>query len=298
MTLLVLTARPDIATNRRLADAASRMGLLCHVIDATRAIVMSESREPAILVGPVNYLDPRPAAVIARVGNWRPDTLLAALQTAEDAGVFTPNPAAAMRTARDHWRTVVRLSRGGLPVPRSMVGMDPELTARAAACHLGLPVVVKLRRSRMGVGVILCRTLDHLQSVLDSLWRLGDEFLVQEYIHVGGMTTRVLVVGGAVAAAARFKSVGAEWRSNSAQGGTAEAADLQIGEREVAVAAAATLELGTCAVDLLAGPDGPMVCELNPTPGFVRLEEATGVDAAAAIVRFAAAGRTAVPDNV
>lgn len=216
--------------------------------------------------------------------------MLAALEAAGAAGAYTPNPAEAMRVARDHWRTVFRLQRAGLPVPESLVGMDPDLTARAAVDHLGLPVVVKLRRSRMGIGVMLCRALDHLQSVLDTLWRLGDEFLVQQYIPARGVSTRALVVGGQIVAAARFEGVGAEWRSNSAQGGAAAPAELQPEEQTAAVAAAATLGLGICAVDLLTGPNGPLVCEVNPTPGFIRLEETTGIDVAAAIVRFALEG--------
>ena len=277
-------------TNLRLAEATSRLGEKCDVVDATRAIVVSNPKRPRVLVASLDHLEPPPSAAIARVGNWRPDSLLAALEAAGAAGAYTPNPAEAMRVARDHWRTVFRLQRAGLPVPESLVGMDPDLTARAAVDHLGLPVVVKLRRSRMGIGVMLCRALDHLQSVLDTLWRLGDEFLVQQYIPARGVSTRALVVGGQIVAAARFEGVGAEWRSNSAQGGAAAPAELQPEEQTAAVAAAATLGLGICAVDLLTGPNGPLVCEVNPTPGFIRLEETTGIDVAAAIVRFALEG--------
>ncbi len=115
-----------------------------------------------------------------------------------------------------------------------MVGMDPELIARSAVDGFGLPVVVKLRRSRMGVGVMLCRRLDHLQGVLDSLWRLGEEFLVQKFIPPGGLSTRAFVIDGAIVAAPDFESVGAEWRSNAAQGGASVGVHTSPEEQELA----------------------------------------------------------------
>lgn len=291
VTLLILTARPDLATNRRLVQAAKRQGMNCKVVDATRAIAVLDPVRPQLIVDRSNQLEPKPTAVIARVGNWRPESLLACLECSITAGAYSPNSAEAMRTARDHWCTALRLAQAGVPVPGCLSGMDPDLTARCAAERLGLPVIVKLRRSRMGVGVMLCRTLDHLQSVLDSLWRLGDEFLLQQFVEGGRVSTRALVVGGRIVAAARFEGVGTEFRSNSAQGGAATPIELQGPERELAVNAATAIGLGVCAVDILTGPEGSVVCELNPTPGFIRLEQATGLDVASAIVHFVMAQR-------
>jgi ribosomal protein S6--L-glutamate ligase len=284
VTLLILTARPSLTTNRRLVEAARAAGVGCTVVDLTRAVAIAHARRSALVVDGANVLEPRPAAAIARIGNWRPETALASLEAVCAAGVFTPNRPVAMRRARDHWETVSHLARAGVRVPRSIAAMDPDLGARAAVEHLGLPVVVKVRRARMGVGVILCRELDHLQSVLDSLWRVGDEFLVQRFVAPGGTSVRALVVGDQVVASARFTACGREWRSNSAQGGAATRADLDESGRRLAVEAALHLELGVCGVDLIAGADGPVVIDVNPTPGFIALERATGIDVAAAIV--------------
>ena len=142
----------------------------------------------------------------------------------------------------------------------------------------------------MGVGVIRCATRDHLEAVLDSLWRVGDEIIVQRWLAGGEHSLRLLVVGGAVVAAARFSAADGEWRSNSARGGSAQAYEASADEQKLAVAAAAALGLGHCGVDLVIGDAGPVVLEINPTPGFLRLEEATGVDVARALVEHAVAG--------
>lgn len=280
MGILVLSARPDTASNRRLAEAAGAAGIELRVADATRLVtdagrgLLEEDGRPPT---------PASGAVLARVGNWRPDSLLALLESLVGAGVPTPNPPDAIRIGRDHWRTARALAAAGLPVPVTIAGADPEVLA-AAARRLDFPVVVKQRRSRMGVGVVRCPSPDHLEAVLDSLWRVGDELVVQRYHETGGASLRLLVVAGRVVAAARFVAAAGDWRSNAARGGSVAAVVPAAAEEELAVAATRAVGLGICGVDLLPGRDGLLVGEVNPTPGFVHLERATGADVAAAIV--------------
>jgi RimK family alpha-L-glutamate ligase len=284
--VLLLTARPDVGANQRLAEAAAEMGFELDVVDATR-VVGAMGRRGDLWLASRNLLQPLPDALLARVGNWRPESLLALVEVAVAAGVATPNPPCAIRLGRDHWRTVMVLEAAGVPVPETMAGADPEALA-STALNLGLPVVVKLRRSRMGVGVMQCERLDHLESVLDSLWRLGDEVLVQRFVDSAGSSLRLLVVGGRVVAAARFRAAAGEWRSNGARGGLAEAHPATDDECRMAVSAARALGLGICGVDLLQDHGRTLVCEVNPTPGFLHVERATGVDVAAAILRHTA----------
>lgn len=288
MKILVLTARPDVGTNRRLVEGGRAAGIDVEVVDATRAVVRTGGGTTDILLDGQSVLYPKPQGAIVRVGNWRPETMMAMVESLEGAGIPTPNGAEAFRTGRDHWRSLLRLSQAELPVPNTIVAMDPERTAAAATSILGLPVVVKLRRSRMGVGVIVCRQLDHLESVLDSLWRLGDEYVVQEWIECGGRSTRVLICGGRMIGAAGFEATNGEWRSNGARGGSARNVELPDRQVELAVAAAKALELDLCGVDLLEGERGTVVCEANPTPGFKQVEQATGKDVASEIVRYVA----------
>jgi len=189
-----------------------------------------------------------------------------------------------VRTGRDHWRTAQVLAAAGIGFPATVAGADPEVLADIAAARLRFPVVVKQRRSRMGVGVIRCAGRDHLEAVLDSLWRLGDEVVVQEFVETEGVSLRCFVVGTEVVAAARFSAVGDEWRSNAARGGRVESLVPDGRLAALAVEAAGAAELGVCGVDLLPGEDGVVVGELNPTPGFVALEKATGADVASAVI--------------
>ncbi len=278
---MILSARPATASNQRLAEAAVGRRQECRIVDATRLVADTER---GLWLGDRNLLESPPPVVLARVGNWRPASLLAALEVMVAAGVATPNPPSAVRTGRDHWRTAQTLAAAGLPVPLTTAGAEPEELAGRVVRRLGFPVVVKQRRSRMGVGVIRCSSADHLDAVLDSLWRLGDELIAQRWIDTGGVSERVLVVGGEVVAAARFRAIDGEWRSNAARGGRVDAMTPDARRDGVAVRAAGCLGLGVCGVDLLPTPDGPLVCEVNPTPGFTAVERATGVDVAGAVV--------------
>jgi RimK family alpha-L-glutamate ligase len=288
MRILLLSARPDLRTNARFAEAAAGLGIDLDLIDALAASALLADGA----LRPLEFAVEReaPKAVLARVGNWRPESVLAVLEAVIGCGVATPNPPDAIRKGRDHWATATALSSAGLPVPPTLAGADPETLAAHAVDHLGLPAVVKQRRSRMGVGVIRCETRDHLEAVLDSLWRVGDEVVVQQWQPGGAHSLRLLVVGGAVVAAARFSAAEGEWRSNAARGGAAEPHDPSTEEQALAVAAAKALGLGHCGVDLIECDDRPVILEVNPTPGFLRLEKATGMDVARALIVHAVEG--------
>jgi len=284
--LLVLSARPGLRTNARLGEAATALGIDFEVADASAVTALYDGGRFGLTGSGV---DPQHDSMIARIGNWRPESMLAVLEAAVACGVATPNPPAAIRAGRDHWATGRALAAAGLPVPPMLAGFDPEALAAQAITHLGLPLVVKQRRSRMGIGVIRCSTRDHLEAVLDSLWRLGDEILVQRWMAGGERSIRLVVVGGTTVAAAAFAAGEGEWRSNSARGGTATAYDPSPEESALAVQAATTIGLGHCGVDLVKNDERVTILEVNPTPGFLRLEEATGVDVARAIVEHAVA---------
>lgn len=284
MRLLVLSARPSLRTNARFGEAASELGIDFEVVDAAEVVALYDDGRLG-LVG--SAVDPQPDVMIARVGNWRPESMLAVLEAAVACGVATPNPPGAIRVGRDHWATGKSLIGAGLPVPPMLAGFDPETLAARAIAQIGLPVVVKQRRSRMGIGVIRCSTRDHLEAVLDSLWRLGDEVVVQRWVAGGERSLRLLVVGGMVVAAAAFTAGEGEWRSNSARGGRATAYDPSPEEATLAVSAANALGLGHCGVDLVKSEGRSEILEVNPTPGFLRLEKASGVNVARAIVEHA-----------
>jgi len=280
--LLLLTARPDTHANQRLLQAAASLGVEAVVVDAA-SVAASVGGVPSLEHHGCDLFEPPPMAVLARVGNWRPESVLAALEVAVDRGVATPNAPDAIRRGRDHWSTTRALAATGVPVPETVAGADPESLAETAARRLGFPVVVKQRRSRMGVGVILCSARDQLEAVLDTLWRIGDEVVVQRHIDTGGRSVRLLVVGGRVVAGARMTAAAGDWRSNAARGGRVDPYRPSETEVRLAVEAAAVLGLRQCGVDLLPG-ERTVVVEVNPTPGFRHLEAASGIDVARALV--------------
>ncbi len=288
MPLLLLSARPSLRTNARLVEAGRNLGVEVHLKDAV-PLVASIGEPQAGLYRESLPISEEAAgwSVLARVGNWRPESMLSLLEAACASGMKTLNPPSAIRRGRDHWLSLEAAFRAGIPIPRTLVGMDPDATALAAAEALEFPLVVKIRRSRMGVGVMQAGSRDQLQAILDSLWRLGEEFLLQEFIPTEGRSLRLLVLQGRVIAAARFEAAAGEWRSNGARGGKASGWDPPEDLCRIAVDAVESLGLGLAGIDLLEGTRGPVLCEINPTPGFVHLEEATGVDVASAIIRAA-----------
>ncbi|MFH1177773.1 MAG: RimK family alpha-L-glutamate ligase [Acidobacteriota bacterium] len=281
-SLAVLTARPDLAIYRELEAAGPGAGHEVAVIDALSAV--ASAGPPAVLAGG-KWLDLAAfAAVLPRVGNWRPDSVLAVLETMAAAGVSALNPAAAIRCGRDHWATVAALAAAGLPYPATVAGADPQSLAAAATEHCGLPCVVKQRASRQGVGVIRCTTRDHLEGVLESLWRLGEEVVVQRFCPPGGWSRRVLVLEGALLGATEHEAAGGEFRSNAARGASVREVVLSAEQVDLALAAAQIIGLGFCGVDLF--PDGEhwVVGEVNPSPGWRHFGSATGTNVAARLV--------------
>ncbi|HPC82734.1 MAG TPA: RimK family alpha-L-glutamate ligase [Thermoanaerobaculaceae bacterium] len=282
MRLAVLTARPELAIHAELVEAAHRQGHELAVVDA---LGVAAAICPAALWHGSEPLDTRAwSAVLPRVGNWRPDSVLAVLEALAAAGVPSLNAPAAVRSGRDHWLTVAGLAGAGLPHPETVAGAEPESLAAAAGAVLGFPCVVKQRRSRQGVGVIRCGSQAELEAVLDSLWRVGDEVVVQRFCPPGGVSRRVLVLEGEVLGATEHRAVPGEFRSNAARGGAVSAVELPAPQAELARAAAAAVGLGFAGVDLLPDGDRWVVGEVNPSPGWTHFAAATGVPVAARVV--------------
>ena len=278
----VLTARPDLPVYRELEAAGERLGWKVLTLDALRLVaqaaptrVWCEGREL-----PLGQM----CAVLPRVGSWRPDSTLAVLAALQRAGVVSLNDGAAIRTGRDHWQTMCALASAGLPHPETVAGAEPETLAATAAAVCGFPCVVKQRHSRQGVGVIRCTGAAELEAVLDSLWRLGDEFVVQRFCPPGGVSRRVLVLEDEVLGATEHRATTGEFRANAARGAEVRAVEPNQGLAELAVSAARVVGLGFAGVDLI--PDGErwLVGEVNPSPGWRHFASATGVAVAEHLV--------------
>ena len=285
--LAVLTARPDLPIYREVVAAAARAGHTATILDALRVVARSH---PVGAWYDGAMLDSGECdAVLPRVGNWRPDSTLAALEALSGGGIPSLNSPEAIRCGRDHWRTAATFAAAGIPHPITVAGAEPEALAAAAASLCGFPCVVKQRRSRQGIGVVRCESRATLEAVLDSFWRLGDEVVVQRFCSPGGISRRVLVLGGEVLGATEHRAPPGEFRANAARGAEVTAVTMDEEAADVAVGAAAVVGLEFAGVDLL--PDGArwVVGEVNPTPGWRHFAAATGVDVASLVVEALAA---------
>jgi RimK family alpha-L-glutamate ligase len=278
----VLTPRGDLPVHRELAAAARRRG---HRLDVLLASELAVAARPPLLWRRGRLLeDGRFAAVLPRVSDWRPDSTLAVLGVLLAAGVPSVNRPTAIRRGRDHWRTAAALAAAGLPHPETVAGSEPAELAAAAAAACGFPCVVKRRSSRRGLGVVCCTGRAELEAVLDALWRLGDEVVVQRFCPPGGLSRRVLVLDGEVLGATEHRATAGEFRANAARGARVTAIAPDAVTAALAVAAAGAVGLDFAGVDLLPDGDRWLVGEVNPTPGWRLFWRATGAPVAERLV--------------
>ena len=277
----VLTAKPELAIYEDLERAGEALGVRVRIIDALRLAARDSL--------PYFCAEGRPAtaglcAVLPRVGNWRPASVLAVLASLRRAGVASLNEVGAIRSGRDHWETACALAATGLPHPETLAGSEPETLAAAAATSFGFPCVVKQRGSRQGIGVIRCAGRDELEAVLDSLWRIGDEVVVQRFCPPGGISVRVLVLDGEALGATEHTAPAGEFRSNAARGAGVRAVAADEPMRDLAICAARAVGLGFAGVDLIPDAGRWVVAEVNPSPGWRHFAAATGAPVAERLV--------------
>jgi len=238
------------------------------------------------------------------------------LRQFEMMGVFTPNKSDPVLRARDKLRCLQLLAQQGLGLPSTVFGDNPDDTTDLLAMLGKPPHVIKLVEGAQGQGVVLAEKITGSRSVIEAFRGLYANFLVQEYIAESkGADVRCFVVGGKVIASMRRQAKPGEFRSNLHRGGSAEATTLNEAESDAAIRAAAVMGLGIAGVDLLRSKRGPLVLEVNSSPGLEGIEHATGVDVAGAIIaylerrvhqdemriqrrRAAAAGKVAKPKKV
>ena len=236
------------------------------------------------------------AVAVPRIGASVTAAGLAVVRQLEAEGVPVVNGAAGIANSRDKLRALQLLAAAGIDMPRTVLarggGDIKELVAHVG----GLPAILKLIQGTQGVGVMIAHSEPEVESILSTLWDLGQEILLQEFIAESrGRDVRALVVGDRVVGAMRREARSGDFRSNLHRGGEGSALELSAGYAQTAVRAARVLGLDVAGVDLLEAERGPKVMEVNSSPGFEGLERATGLDVAGAIVDHAArlAGRVA-----
>lgn len=295
MRLAMLARNAGLYSHKRLAEAAEARGHTLDVINTLAVHMNITSNRPMLRYGGKSL--PLYDAVIPRIGASVTHYGLAVLRQFEMQGVFPLNESVAIGRSRDKLRAMQLLARAGIGLPVTAFAHGPRKAEEVIREVGGAPVVIKLLEGTQGMGVILAETEASARSIIEAFSAANINILVQEYIaEAEGSDVRALVVGGEVVAAMRRVSKTGEFRSNLHRGGVAEETHVSDEERRTAVRAAAVLGLNVAGVDMVRSGRGPMVIEVNSSPGLKGLERATGTDAAAAIIAFvetaASHGRT------
>jgi ribosomal protein S6--L-glutamate ligase len=285
MRIAILSRDRKLYSTSRLVEAARQHGHHADVFDVLRCTMDITSRHPAVYsrAQKLEGYD----AVIPRIGASVTFYGLAVLRQFEMMGVFPLNESVAIGRSRDKLRSLQLLARAGLNLPITGFAHSPDDTTAVTDLVGGAPLVIKLLEGTQGKGVVLAETRKAAASVIDAFRELDADFLVQQFIkEAGGADIRCLVIGNRVVAAMLRQAKEGEFRSNLHRGGTATLIKLTPAERAAAVKAAGVMGLNVAGVDILRGKEGPLILEVNSSPGLEGIEGATGKDIASMIIKF------------
>ncbi len=283
MRIVILSRQESLYSTRALVEAGRERGHDVQVLDTLQFDIRVSRRSPELFyqgvpVGPVDAVVPRIGASITYFG-------LAVVRQFEMLGVYCLNESQAIARSRDKLRCLQLLSRHDIGLPPTVYTRQAEHIPACIEQVEGPPVVVKLLQGTQGIGVVLAETTMAASSVIEAFHGLEQNILIQKFIReANGADIRALVVGGKVVAAMRRQALAGEFRSNIHRGGTARKIRLSADYRRTAVAAARVLGLTVAGVDMLESDEGPMVMEVNSSPGLEGIEKTTGVNVAEAIV--------------
>jgi ribosomal protein S6--L-glutamate ligase len=285
MKIAILSRNAKLHSTARLVEAARTRGHRARVLDPLRCYMRIAPGAFAMRYKGRALADYD--AIIPRIGASVTFYATAVLRQFEMSGVFTPNSSDAILRARDKLRSLQLLAREKIGLPVTVFGDNPDDTADLLSMLGEPPHVIKLNEGAQGQGVLLAEKQAVSQSVIEAFRGLYANFLVQEFIGESrGADIRCFVVGGKVVAAMRRQAKNGEFRSNLHRGGSASAVEPSAREIDVALRAARTIGLNVAGVDLLRSRRGPLVLEVNSSPGLEGIEAATGVDVAGAVIEY------------
>jgi ribosomal protein S6--L-glutamate ligase len=285
MKLAMMAVNPNLYSHKRLVEAAEARGHTLEIFNTLRLVINIASHRPTI------YHDgeqlPKFDSVIPRIGASITFYGLAVLRQFEMMGVFPLNESVAIGRSRDKLRSMQLLSRKGIGLPVTVFANDAKRAEEVVEMAGGAPVVIKLLEGTQGIGVVLAETKNSAKSVVEAFRGAKVNILVQEFIkEAGGTDIRCLVIDGKVVASMKREGAKGDFRSNLHRGGSASLVKITAQERASAIGAAKALGLNVCGVDMLRANHGPVIMEVNSSPGLEGIEAATGLDIAGKIIEF------------
>ncbi len=285
MKILILSRNSSLYSTRRLKEAGEARGHSVRVIDYLRCYMNITAHRPAIIFQGEELAEVD--AVIPRIGATHTFYGSAVVRQFEVMRTFAANESQGINRSRDKLRCLQILAQEGIGLPVTGFAHSTKDIDGLMETVGGAPVVVKLLEGTQGMGVVLAETKKAAESVIGAFRQLDANILVQEFIkEAKGADIRVMVIGGRAVAAMKRQGAPGEFRSNIHQGGSAEKIKLTPEERSTAVRAAKLMGLGVAGVDLLRSNHGPVVMEVNSSPGLEGIEGATGVDVASKVIEY------------
>jgi len=281
MKIAILSRSKNIYSTKRLVEAAEARGLDVVVIDHTKCSLIMEKGKPAILYNGEEIKDID--IIIPRIG-------ASVIRHFQAMKVISTLSSVSLVRSRDKLRSFQLLSKVGLGIPKSVFAKHPKNQEIDQLIELvgGAPVVLKRLEGTQGVGVVLADTVSAARSMIEAFSGMEENIIIQEYIEeAGGADIRVFVVDGEIVGTMKRSGKPGEFRSNLHRGGSSEAIEITKKEKALAIEAARSLSLSVAGVDLIRAKRGPLIMEVNSSPGLEGIEDATGVDIAGKIIDFA-----------
>ncbi len=286
MDIGLLSVSMNVYSTKRIAEEAENLGHYIELIDHTKCAVKLGSGKPMVYYQNENVTDAFDA-IIPRIGAKVTKHGVAIVKQFEMNGVFSTARALSITRARNKVRTLQILSRKHIPIPETLFSINPDDIEEQIELLGGPPVIIKLQEGTQGLGVILAESKKSAKSIIDTFYKMDTSILIQKYIEESnGEDIRIFVVGHKVVASMKRSSAVGEFRSNVHRGGYTEAIKPTAKEQYIALNAAKHLGLGVAGVDIIRSKKGPLLIEVNASPGLQGIETATGVNIAKEIILF------------
>lgn len=285
MKIAMLARNANLYSHKRLKEAAEQRGHELDIIDTLKCYLNIRSNNSQLFYK--GEVLPTYDAVIPRIGASVTFYGLAVLRQFEIMGTYPLNESVAIGRSRDKLRSMQLLARKGIGLPDTTFAHESRFTEDIIETVGGAPVVIKLLEGTQGIGVVLADTARSAKSMVEAFRGVNVNILVQRFVkEAGSSDIRAFVIGDKVVAAMMRTGAEGDFRSNLHRGGSAQIIKLTAAERATALKAAKAMGLNVCGVDMLRANDGPVVMEVNSSPGLEGLENATGIDVAAKIIEF------------
>ena len=286
MDIGLLSVSMNVYSTKRIAEEAENLGHYIELIDHTKCSVKLGSGKPMVYYRNENVTDAFDA-IIPRIGAKVTKHGAAIVKQFEMNGVFSTARSLSISRARNKVRTLQILSRKHIPIPETLFSINPDDIEEQIELLGGPPVIIKLQEGTQGLGVILAETKKSAKSIIDTFYKMDTSILIQKYVEESnGEDIRIFVVGNKVIASMKRTSAVGEFRSNVHRGGYTEAIEPTAKEQYIALSATKHLGLGVAGVDIIRSKKGPLLIEVNASPGLQGIEAATGVNIAKEIILF------------